>query len=109
LDYKRTFDKHDVTGLVLYNQKEKQYQNRSNGIEMLPYRKQSFVARGTYGYDGRYLLEASMGMTGSENFAAGYRWGLFPSVGVAWWLSHEKFWEPLEQTVSKLKFRYEWV
>jgi len=104
-DYKRTFDKHDVTGLVLYNQKERQYQNRGNGIEMLPYRKQSFVARGTYGYDGRYLLEASMGMTGSENFAMGNRWGLFPSVGVAWWLSHEDFWQPLEQTVSKLKFR----
>ncbi len=105
VDYKRTFDKHDVTGMVLYNQKERQYQNRSNGIEMLPYRKQSVVARGTYGYDGRYLLEASMGMTGSENFSAGYRWGIFPSVGVAWWLSHEDFWEPLEHTVSKLKFR----
>ncbi|RZF58989.1 TonB-dependent receptor [Sphingobacterium corticibacterium] len=105
LDYKRTFDKHDVTGMVLYNQKERQYQNRNNGIEMLPYRKQSMVARGTYGYDGKYLLEASMGMTGSENFAAGYRWGVFPSVGVAWWLSREDFWEPLEQTVNKLKFR----
>ncbi|WP_223857461.1 SusC/RagA family TonB-linked outer membrane protein [Sphingobacterium micropteri] len=105
LDYKRTFDKHDVTGMVLYYQKERQFQNRNNGIEMLPYRKQSMVARGTYGYDGKYLLEASMGMTGSENFAAGYRWGVFPSVGVAWWLSREDFWAPLEQTVNKLKFR----
>ncbi len=105
LDYKHKFAKHDVSGLVLYNQKEKQYQNRGNGLEMLPYRKQSIVARGTYGYDGRYLLEASMGMTGSENFAMGNRWGLFPSIGGAWWVSHEKFWEPLEQIVSKLKFR----
>ena len=106
LDYKRTFDKkHDVTGLVLYNQKEKQYQVRSIGLEMLPYRKQSIVARATYGYDKRYLLEASMGMTGSENFAQGHRWGTFPAIGVAWWASHEKFWESLQNAVNKLKFR----
>lgn len=105
LDYKRAFGKHDVTGLILYNQKETQYQSRSNGLEMLPYRKQSVVARTTYGFDGRYLLEASMGMTGSENFAEGNRWGTFPAVGIAWWVSHEKFWKKLERTVSKLKFR----
>jgi len=105
LDYKRAFNMHDVTGLILYNQKEKQYQNRSNGLEMLPYRKQSIVGRATYGYDGRYLLEASVGMTGSENFASGYRWGLFPSIGAAWWVSHEKFWESIGNTVNKLKFR----
>lgn len=105
LDYKRTINLHDVTGLLLYNQKERQYQNRTDGLDMLPFRKQSLVARGTYGFDNRYLLEASMGMTGSENFAEGNRWGIFPSVGAAWWVSNEKFWEPIEKTVSKLKFR----
>lgn len=105
LDYKRTFGKHDVSGLVLYNQKETQFQSRSNGLEMLPYRKQSVVARTTYGYDGRYLLEASMGMTGSENFAAGNRWGTFPAVGAAWWISHEDFWKPIINTFDKLKLR----
>jgi TonB-linked SusC/RagA family outer membrane protein len=105
-DYKRVFnEKHDVTGLILFNQKETQYQTRSNGLEMLPYRKQSIVGRTTYGYDGRYLLEASMGMTGSENFAAGHRWGIFPAVGLAWWVSHEQFWKNIEKTVNKLKFR----
>jgi len=105
LDYKKNIGLHDITGLVLYNQRERQYQNRSNGLEMLPYRKQSVVGRATYGYDGRYLLEASMGMTGSENFAEGYRWGMFPSIGAAWWASHEKFFEPLENVINKLKFR----
>ena len=105
-EYKRLFGtKHDVTGIVLYNQKEKQYQNRGNGLEMLPYRNQSVVASGTYGYDGRYLLQASMGMTGSENFPSNHRWGLFPSIGTAWWASHEKFWQPLLKVVNKLKVR----
>lgn len=104
-DYKRIFGNHDVTALLLYNQKETQFQSRSNGLEMLPYRKQNVVMRATYGYDGRYLLEASMGMTGSENFASGYRWGSFPAVGFAWWVSHEDFWKNIEKTVNKLKFR----
>lgn len=105
LDYKRTFGKHDVTGLMLYNQKETQYQSRSVGLEMLPYRKQSVVARVTYGFDRRYLLEASMGMTGSENFAAGNRWGSFPAIGAAWWISNENFWDPLKKSFEKLKLR----
>ncbi|ADY52190.1 TonB-dependent receptor plug [Pseudopedobacter saltans DSM 12145] len=105
LDYKRTFGKHDVTGLMLYNQKETQYQSRSVGLEMLPYRKQSVVARVTYGFDRRYLLEASMGMTGSENFAAGNRWGSFPAIGAAWWISNENFWDPLKRSFEKLKLR----
>jgi len=106
LNYDRTFvQKHAVTGLVLYNQKETQYQRRDNGIEMLPYRKQSVVARGTYGFDSRYYIEASFGITGSENFAKGHRWGFFPAVGVAWTVSQESFMRSIENTLSKLRFR----
>lgn len=105
LDYLRTFNKvHDVTGMLLYMQKETQYQNKG-GLQLLPFRKQSFVARATYGYDSRYMLEASMGMTGSENFAQGHRWGIFPAVGAAWFISHEKFMKDIEDYISKLKVR----
>lgn len=105
VDYMRNFNTlHDVSGMLLYMQKETQYQNK-DGLKLLPYRKQSFVARATYGYDNRYMFEASMGMTGSENFAQGHRWGLFPAVGAAWFASHEKFMSGLEESVSKLKFR----
>ena len=104
-DYQHTFNKlHDVTGMLLYMQKETQYQNK-NGLKLLPYRKQSFVARGTYAYNDRYMLEASMGMTGSENFAQGHRWGIFPAVGAAWFISHEDFMKGIEDYVSKLKLR----
>ena len=51
LNYKRNFsDKHDVTGLLLYNQKETQKQN-VGGLNLLPYRKQSVVGRGSYTYE----------------------------------------------------------
>lgn len=105
LNYKNTFNKlHDVTGMILYNQKETQKQN-VGGLSLLPYRKQSVVARASYGYDNRYMFEGSFGMTGSENFAPGHRWGIFPAVGGAWFVSHEKWFEPIQSAVNKLKVR----
>ena len=103
LNYKRTFaQKHDLTGMILYNQKETQYMGTS-----LPYRKQNLVGRASYGYDSRYMLEASFGASGSENFSAGHRWGIFPAIGGAWYISHEKFMQKnnIENVISKLKLR----
>ena len=101
LNYHRTFSEiHDVSGLFLYMQKE----NHPTGVG-LPYRKQSWVVRGSYGYDNRYMIEASAGITGSENFAKGHRYGIFPAIGAAWYVSHEEFMKPLEDIISKLKFR----
>lgn len=101
VNYMRTFaGKHDVTAMLLYNQKETQ-----SGSTPLAYRKQGVVGRASYAYDKRYSIETSFGMTGSENFAKNHRWGIFPSVGGAWFVSHEKFFEPLLDVVNKLKLR----
>lgn len=101
LNYKRVFnDTHDVTGMLLYMQKERQTQGSG-----LPFKKQSVVARASYGYDNRYMIEGSFGMTGSENFASGHRWGIFPAVGAAWYISNEKFMKGTEDIINKLKLR----
>lgn len=101
INYNRSFaDKHDVAAMILYNQKETQ----SGGVP-LAYRKQGVVGRASYAFDKRYSIETSFGMTGSENFAKNHRWGIFPSVGGAWFVSHEKFFEPLLDVVNKLKVR----
>ena len=116
LNYARTFGKkHDVTGVLVYNQKETEYQGSKNssgsdvvgGLKLLPYRKQNVVARGTYTYDGRYVLEASFGATGSENFAQGNRWGIFPAVGGAWNIHAEKFMQKdnILNILNKLRLR----
>lgn len=102
LNYNRTFnDVHDVQGMVLYMQKDRVNQ-KGNG---LPYKKQSMVARVSYGYDKRYMLEGSFGLTGSENFAKGHRYGIFPAVGGAWYISNEKFMKGTEDIINKLKLR----
>lgn len=59
----------------------------------------------SYGYDNRYMLEGSFGLTGSENFAKGHRYGIFPAVGAAWYISNEAFMEGTEDIISKLKLR----
>ena len=101
LNYKRIFnDVHDISGLLLYMQKERQTQGSG-----LPYKKQSVVARVSYGYDSRYMVEGSFGLTGSENFAKGHRYGIFPAVGLAWYISNEKFMETTEDIINKLKLR----
>lgn len=107
LNYARTFaKKHAVTGVFVYNQKETQYQN-ATGTSLLPYRKQNIVMRGTYMYDSRYTLEANFGATGSENFAPGHRWGVFPSIGAAWNVHSESFMQKdnILDIVNKLRFR----
>lgn len=53
------------------------------------YARQSFVGRVNYGFDGRYLLSASIRADGSSKFSE--RWGYFPTVGVGWVLSEESF------------------
>ena len=102
LNYKHTFaQKHEVGGMLLYMQKETQYHNVA-----LPYRKQGFVGRATYGYDGRYFIEGNFGYTGSEAFAEGYRFGFFPAVGAAYYISNEPYYpEVLKNYVNKLKLR----
>ena len=91
--------------------KRTQYQGAKDvttGLSLLPYRKQNVVLRGTYAYDSRYVLEAaSFGATGSENFAPGNRWGIFPAVGGAWNVHAEKFMQKdnVLDIVSKLRLR----
>lgn len=72
LNYARSFGKHDVTAMVLYNQNDYRYNSE------LAKRYQGLVGRLTYGYDDRYLAEINAGYNGSENFIKGKRFGFFP-------------------------------
>lgn len=102
LNYTRIFhEKHNVGAMLLYMQKDYQPHNQP-----LAYRKQGVVGRATYMYDDRYSIEGNFGYTGSETFASGHRFGFFPAVGVAWYISNEKFYsEKLSDILNKLKVR----
>ena len=58
-------------------------------------------------YADRYLLTFSIRADGSSKFAAGNRWGTFPSVSGAWRISSEALY-PKDAWVSDLKLRVSW-
>lgn len=99
VNYARTFGKHDVTGMLLFNR----YQRVIN-IE-LPYNYVGFVGRATYAYDRRLLAELNFGYNGSEQFAPGHKMGFFPSLSLGWVLSEEKWMAPAKDVLSFLKVR----
>jgi len=99
INYARTFGKHDVTGMFLFNR----YQRTVN--IQLPYNYIGFVGRLTYGYDHRYLFEFNCGYNGSEQFAPGHKMGFFPSVSLGWVLSEENWLKPYADVLSFLKLR----
>ncbi len=65
----------------------------------------STVLRASYRYAGRYLLTASIRSDVSSNFAPEYRKDFFPSIGLGWIVSDEKFMKPIKKWVPYLKFR----
>ncbi len=108
INYGRVFNKHEVGGLVLFNQSD--FSDASSRVDnytkAIPYRQRNLVGRGTYGYDGRYFAEANFSYSGSDNFAPTNRFGFFPSVGLGWLVSNEEFFKGASNSISHLKLRY---
>ena len=85
VNYQRTFGKHAISGLLLYQQQKTVIDFQ------LPYNLKGLASRLTYGFDNRYYVEFNAGYNGSEQFAPGKRFGFFPAVSGAWIISHEAF------------------
>ncbi len=102
--YDRSFNNHNVSGLVLYNQSKRYYPSQLPGIST---GYVGLVGRTTYDYHNKYLLEFNLGYNGSENFAPGRRFGLFPSFSGGWVLSEEAFMDDVKFiTFLKLRASY---
>lgn len=85
VNYNRSFNKHALSGLVLYQQQK----NIINA--QLPFKLMGLATRLTYGYDDKYFVEFNAGYNGSEQFAKGRRFGFFPAISGGWVVSNEKF------------------
>lgn len=103
LNYKRDFGAHHVSALAMYNQSMKYYP--SGNWPGIPRAYIGFVGRATYDYQTRYMADFSVGYNGSENFAPGKRFGLFPAGSLGWIISEEKFMRSLKPYISYMKVR----
>lgn len=106
LAYSKAFDKHNVSGMLVFIMRNELDGNAGSLSESLPKRNLGLSGRFTYAFNDCYLAEFNFGYNGSEKFDEGHRWGFFPSFGLGWIVSNEPFWEGgINNVISKLKIR----
>ncbi len=64
----------------------------------------AYAGRLNYGFDGKYLFQATMRWDGSSRLAPGNKWDYFPSVSGGWVISREDFMKNVKQ-LNNLKLR----
>ncbi|MGB8191444.1 MAG: TonB-dependent receptor [Chitinophagaceae bacterium] len=64
----------------------------------------SYFGRANYTFKDRYLLTATVRRDASSRFAPNNRWGLFPSIALAWQMKEESFLKN-NSVISDLKLR----
>jgi TonB-linked SusC/RagA family outer membrane protein len=124
--YQRSFGRHAFDATGLYSVQESNIETRNRDAKGFPndvlgYRSAlatlnttttsvtnstivSQMGRLNYGYDDRYLLTFTTRRDGYSGFGANNKYGVFPTVAVAWNLSNERFF-PFKQSVDALKLR----
>ncbi len=65
----------------------------------------SFYGRANYNYMGRYMATATLRNDGSSRFGKNHKWGLFPSMSLAWRVSDEAFMQGATGWLDNLKLR----
>ncbi|WP_207508711.1 SusC/RagA family TonB-linked outer membrane protein [Telluribacter humicola] len=128
-NYTRTFNRHSVDGLLVYEQAENGGYGASAVLEdpLTSYdqsfvystdiarrngfatetigARQSMIGRFNYNFDSRYIAEFSFRYDGNTLFPQGKRWGFFPSVSAAWRISEEAFMKNNTSFFDDLKLR----
>lgn len=126
LNYKRTFGKHGLDALLVYEQAEENntwFSGRRDDFispsidqyaaggsvsttdgSLSEWSRLSYVGLVSYNYDQKYLLEASFRYDGSVIFAPENRWAFFPALSAGWRISDEPFFETVG-FVNDLKLR----
>ncbi|MCK9413356.1 MAG: SusC/RagA family TonB-linked outer membrane protein [Prolixibacteraceae bacterium] len=108
----------DMNWLLRYNKKwgkqtigamgfaRYQYENHAEldikGI--LPYKRMTYGAHFNYGFSNLLFADFAASYEGSEQFAPGHRYGLFPAGSVAWVISNHEFLKD-NKFVTNLKVR----
>lgn len=129
LNYDGTFGKNAVSGLVLYEYMRKNNESMSGGRRGYPitdimdlnygeeviddlvkgahsmFHRAGYVGRFNYAYDGKYLLELTARMDGSQKLPSYNRWGFFPGASVGWRVSEEPFFKKRLPFIDQLKIR----
>lgn len=130
IDFRRVFgDIHNLKITGLYSVQTNQQTGSAVSVRGLPFEQQRFYNIGTaeettsrsssldewvlesymlrlnYSLMGRYLFTITGRVDGSSRLAEGNKYGLFPSMAVAWLVSDESFFDQNEN-LNELKLRF---
>ena len=109
INYARDFEGgHNVTAMALMNRQKIEESNSAATRFAFPQYTEDWVGRITYNWRERYLSEFNISYTGSEKFAPGKRFGLFPSFSLGWRVTEEPWMASLSNVITNLKIRYSW-
>lgn len=125
--YARSFGRHSFDATGLYSVQSSSLESRDRDAQGFPndvlgYRSSlatlnvstasvtesklvSQMGRVNYGYDDRYLATLTTRRDGYSGFGANNKYGVFPSLALAWNISNEGFF-PFKESVDALKFRF---
>ncbi len=127
LDYSKTFGKHTVGALFVFEQADSYDEyisayregftssaidqlfaggslNKTNNGYASQTARRGYVGRLNYNYQDKYLVQLNGRYDGSFNFAHDHRWGFFPAMSAAWRISKESFLENVSW-LENLKLR----
>lgn len=129
LTYNNLWDKHRLTATAVYSYQDYVYESASlkgSGFftdatgawnmdlanrESVTYptakysnKLVSFTGRIAYSFEDKYLLTATGRYDGSSRFGKNNKWGFFPSIGIGWRISQEKFLQN-NSKITNLKLR----
>lgn len=99
VDWTRSFGKHDLFSMLLYTYK---YDNM-NGVNNTLY-TQNVAWYTHYGYDRKYFVDFTLASSASNRIDPDSRWGLAPTVGLAWVISNEEFMQN-QRVIDFMKLR----
>lgn len=106
LDYKRSFGKHDAEAhlYTYYTNEQQDDVNAEFPAVGFPHDDHNTGLNLSYGYDDRYVVGATFGLTASDVFARSNRYTFVPSFSAAWVASNEAFLRDVKW-LSLLKLR----
>lgn len=130
LTYNGTFGKHNISAMAGHEAQENRYEtlyaSRDNYLFNTIHELnmgdsstaknssgrgssaiESYYGRLNYGYDDRYLATFTVRGDGSSSFGPANRWGVFPSMALAWKINNEKFLKGVKW-LNNLKLRLGW-
>ena len=127
LNYTKSIGKHNLTGLLGYTTQRETFESNTLNSNKYPnnlvptlsavsgllsggssnvaeWSLVSYLGRVNYNYNSKYYATASVRTDGSSRFGSENKYGLFPSLALAWRVSDESFMKSI-RSLNELKLR----